>query len=110
MAKKWPKSLRIKVSEYVPLEETCSREFLQGMVNRMIVSHHKYGDLTKNYPHNVDSIASLKKRLKLYQQTGNTEWLLDVANQAMIEFMRPRHRKAHFRATSSQESPGLCIR
>jgi hypothetical protein len=56
---------------------------------------------------NVDAIASLKKRLKKYEETGNTEWLVDIANFAMIEYMYPQHEQAHFRATDSHESPGL---
>lgn len=83
-----------------------SMSFLQGMVNRMIVSFHKYGKVKDAYPEKVDAIASLKVRLAKYEQDGNTEWLMDVANFAMIEFMHPRHGLAHFRSTDSDESPG----
>ena len=83
-----------------------SMEFLQGMVNRMIVYFHKYGKVSDAYPAKVDALASLQKRLDKYAEDGNLEWLMDVANFAMIEFMRPRHKLAHFRATDSHESPG----
>lgn len=39
--------------------------------------------------------------------TGNTENLLDASNMCRIEFLFPKHPKAHFRAQSSKESPGL---
>lgn len=39
--------------------------------------------------------------------TGNLENLLDVVNGCLVEFIRPAHHKAHFRAQSSAESPGL---
>lgn len=39
--------------------------------------------------------------------TGNLENLLDVVNGCLVEFIRPAHPKAHFRAQSSSESPGL---
>ena len=47
------------------------------------------------YPHKVDAIASLRKRLHLYEETGNAEYLVDVANFAMIEFMHPSHEAYH---------------
>ena len=83
-----------------------SREFLQGMADRMAVSFHKYGPVHAT-PTTVDEIKGLKKRLQLYEETGNGEWLMDVANFAMIEYMLGRHPNFHFRATSSDESPGL---
>ena len=92
------------------LEEILATEFsevfVQGMRDRMVVSFHKYGALALAYPERVDAIASLQARLQRYAETGNTEWLVDVANFAMIEFMRPRHPQAHFRGTDSHESPG----
>lgn len=87
-------------------ESEFSLPFVQGMADRMAVSFHKYGYVADAYPEKVDAIASLKKRLKLYEETGNTEWLMDIGNFAMIEYMYPRHKKAHFRATDSNESPG----
>jgi hypothetical protein len=83
-----------------------SQQFLDGMVARMGVSFHKYGPVAKAYPHKVSALKSLQERLAMYQETGNTEWLMDVANFAMIEFMLPAHDKAHFRPTDSDESPG----
>jgi hypothetical protein len=86
-----------------------SRAFLQGMANRMSTSFFKYGPLADNYPTPGHALDSLQERLKRYQQTGNTEWLMDVANFAMIEFLRPTHEEAHFRATDSDESPGVAL-
>ena len=80
--------------------------FLQGMLDRMAVSYHKYGAVADGYPDRVNALESLRLRLEKYQETGNTEFLMDVANFAMIEFMHPRHPDAHFRSTDSDESPG----
>lgn len=83
-----------------------SEEFWEKMKNRMAVSYYKYGPLYNNrFTHH--SIEDLKKRIKQYEETGNTEWLVDAANFAMIEFMFPLHENAHFRATDSHESPGI---
>jgi hypothetical protein len=87
-------------------ESEASQPFIKGMLDRMAMSFTKYGPLAEAYPDRVSAIESLEKRLAKYIATGNTEWLMDVANFAMIEYMRPAHREAHFRATDSQESPG----
>jgi hypothetical protein len=85
-----------------------SVKFLQGMMNRMIVGNLKYGSV-KETTKVFDIVDNIKKRLALYEETGNTEWLMDVANCAMIEFMHPSHPEAHFRGTDSRESPGYQI-
>lgn len=83
-----------------------SASFLQRMANAMGMSFFKYGAVKDAYPHKIDAIASLKKRLELYEQTGNQEYLVDVANFAMIEYMEPRHPNAHYDAGDSNKSPG----
>ncbi len=87
-------------------ESEISVPFLQGMVNRMVVSYFKFGKVIDAYPEKVDAQASLLQRLAKYNETGNTEFLIDVANFAMIEFMRPSRPDASFEPTDSGESPG----
>lgn len=87
------------------IDSEFSEPFVQGMRDRMQVSYHKYGPVA-DARDKFDFIQSCKDRLKKYQETGNTEWLMDAANFAMIEFMFPSHPDAHFRATESKESPG----
>lgn len=89
------------------LKKDFSDRFVDLMKNRIVFSHYKYGWLRQNYPEIGDAVASLEERLAQYKKTGNTEWLVDVANFAMIEFMLPRHPDAHFRDTNSEESPGI---
>lgn len=85
-----------------------SEEFDELRKNRMVMSHFKYGHIKENAENRyVDIIATLEKRLQAYKDTGNTEYLADIANFAMIEFMYPQHPKAHFKATDSHESPGI---
>lgn len=83
-----------------------SETFIQGMRDRMQVSYHKYGPVADAYPGKVSALESLQARLDKYMSTGNTEFLMDAANFAMIEFMLPSHPSAHFRPTDSNESPG----
>jgi len=83
-----------------------SFQFIEGMKDRMIIGYHKYGPVDRGFPSRVNAIESLRLRLKQYEDTGNTEYLMDVANYAMIEFMRPAHPKAHYKPTDDKETPG----
>jgi hypothetical protein len=83
-----------------------SATFVQGMANRMTVSYFKYGAVADGYPTHVDAVSSLTQRLDEYRRTGNTEFLIDAANFAMIEFMHPAVPGAEFHGTDSDQSPG----
>jgi hypothetical protein len=89
----------------VPTTEFCL-SFTAGMKARMDMSFYKYGPVANAYPHKVDAIGSLMQRLRSYAETGNTEYLMDAANFAMIEYMHPRHPNAFFKATDDDGSPG----
>lgn len=93
------------------LRDEYSEKFDEIRKASMEQSFYKYGPVRTNYGvagnRNIDAIESLKRYLRKYEETGNTEFLTDVANFAMIEYMYPSHEKAHFRRTSSDESPGV---
>jgi hypothetical protein len=88
------------------LKTEFSQVFAQKMSNAMLLSFYKYGAVAEAYPEKIDAIGSLMKRLRKYAETGNIEYLVDVANFSMIEFMHPRHPKAHYKAEDSSASPG----
>lgn len=83
-----------------------SSDFAKRMNNAMEMSLHKYGEISQAYPHKVDAIKSLEKRLKLYKETGNADYLVDIANFAMIEFQLPAHPSYHDTPTDGGE--GRC--
>lgn len=85
------------------VETEYSAHFQERMRAAMAVSFHKYGPVANAYPHKVNAIASLLKRLKIYQETGNADYLVDVANYAMIEFMHPAHESYHDQPTDGGE-------
>jgi hypothetical protein len=89
------------------LDKYTSRKFHDEMDDRMLVSHYKYGDSRLGYPDHANALKSLEKRIALYLETGNAEYLVDAANFAMIEYMHPSISHAHFKATDSDGSPGL---
>jgi hypothetical protein len=80
----------------------CAK-FHRRMDQAMEVSQHKYGNLEDAYPHKVNAIASLEKRLRLYKQTGNADYLVDIGNFAMIEFALPAHENYHDKPTDGGE-------
>jgi len=88
------------------LSTEFSETFVQGMRDRMVVSYYKYGPIVKGFPAKVSAITSLTDRLREYAKTGNTEFLIDAANFAMIEFILPAHPNAFFAGTDSDQSPG----
>lgn len=74
-----------------------SNRFIELMRNRMILGTLRYGryqDNKKKY----DRVGSIKKRLELFESTGNSEYLVDIANFCMIEFEVSDHPKFHFKA------------
>ena len=67
-------------------------EFDLKRQHSMATSFFKYGYARNNYSNGgVNAIASALKRIKLYNDTGNVDWLVDVANQLMLEFTYPQH-------------------
>ncbi len=89
------------------LRRDYATEFDSLRQNSIVQSHYKYGWMSETYPALASAFGSLKQRVELYERTGNAEWLVDIANFAMIEFKHPAHPAYHFRRTGSHESPGL---
>lgn len=89
-------------------EKEYSERFDELRKNRVKTSFYKYGSAAENYGKGfVNAVGSLEKCLDKYKDTGNTEYLCDLANYAMFEFMYPQHMRGHFRATDSSESAGI---
>jgi hypothetical protein len=89
-----------------PEQTENSPQFHDRMRQSMTVSFHKYGPVREAFPHKVNAIRSLKQRLALYEKTGNADYLVDIANFAMIEFMLPAHPLSHDTPTDGGE--GRC--
>lgn len=75
-----------------------SPEFERLMRNRLVMGALRY-ELMKskrNKEATYDYATEAKRRLDEYIKTGNKEFLVDVANMALLEFEFPFHPKAHF--------------
>lgn len=85
-----------------------SEKFDELRKNRVAVSMYKYGSAQQNFSQKyVKALPTMQKCIDKYQETGNTEYLLDAANYLMFEYMYPQHPNKHFRATDSSESAGI---
>lgn len=80
------------------LKTDYSLQFDEKRKALVVQSHYKYGRAGRNFATgNVDAIV---------KETGNTEYLLDVANYAMFRYMWPQSGE-YFKHTDSDESAGI---
>lgn len=93
----------LKKSREEILKTEYSERFDEIRKNMMETSYYKYGPLKKNYDTYkcLDAVANARKRIEMYEQTGNTEYLADAANFCMIEFMMPQKEGARYVPTAS---------
>lgn len=118
-----PKTVREFLREYVergiripklppkptlpPLSELRKSEwnahFETLMRNRLIMGAFRYGLFHSEEKGAYDCVGSMYRRILRYHETGNLEYLVDVANLAMIEFTEGRHPNRHFAAIDDGE-------
>lgn len=79
-------------------ESEWSEEFENLMRNRLVLGAIRYGRLADTNRRRYDRIGNMIERLKIYQETGNDELLIDVANLALVEFAVGDHPNKHFNA------------
>jgi hypothetical protein len=80
-----------------------SVDFEKLMRNRLVMGAIRYGRIgAKNKPQ-YDRVKSMIKRLTKFQETGNKEFLVDVANLCLLEFVECNHPKQHFHSIDDGE-------
>lgn len=72
-----------------------STVFEKMRANRMVFGAYRYGKVSSNGNSGYKRIASVIKRLELYQNNGNLEMLVDAANLLELEFMLSEHPNKH---------------
>lgn len=107
----WRPALRILTTEKTCklqgfesiLKTEYSERFDEIRKKAMINSFYKYEPVKDNYGKYkcMDALGNLLKRVEKYKETGNTEFLADAANFAMIEFMNPSIKGAGYHPTST---------
>lgn len=89
-------------------KDQIDRGFIQGMINRMCVGYFNYGPM-RRYDVRPNSLKNARIRLRTYEKTRNTEYLMDASNYCMMEFCVPSLSKTYFKETSKMESPGAIV-
>ena len=89
------------------LKKDFSEAFITKMKNSIEMSYYKYGNASKTYPELAQAYKCIQERLDLYIKTKNKDYLIDIANFAMLEFMFPSFKDARYEPGDSDKSPGL---
>lgn len=82
--------------------EDWSWDFVQYCLNRIIMGRFRYGKAEAN-GRKYDRVGGMKRRIALYESTGNLEYLVDVANLAQLEFQTPSIDGARYAPTDDGE-------
>lgn len=99
-----PEVSNTSIASYDELKQTeWSDNFENLMRNRLVIGAMRYGRIgAKNKP-DYDRIESMIKRLSNFKRTGNKEYLVDVANLCLLEFVECKHPNQHFHAIDDGE-------
>lgn len=89
------------------LSRDFSEEFIVKMKNAIEMSHHKYGWASKTYPELAQAVKCIQDRVDAYNKTHNKDYLVDIANFAMLEYLYPMYSDAHYTPGDSDKSVGL---
>lgn len=94
---------RFKPTDYKKLQRTeWSNLFEKLMRNRLIMGALRYGTLEDkkiNAKQNRwNLLQALQSKIESYEQTGNTEYLVDAANYCLLAFECDPHPNKHFHA------------
>lgn len=76
------------------------KAFFDLCMNRILMGRFRYGEFTPKY---ADYAKDLERCLKSYTKTRNTEFLVDLANYAWIEFKYGTHPDKHFKSIDDGE-------
>lgn len=97
----------LQESESISLETMLSTEWSDRfeilLRNRLVVGGFRYGLLNEPNKPRYDRVSAIIKRAQLYQEIGNDELLVDIANLAMLEFEEGKHSKKYFTSIENIE-------
>jgi hypothetical protein len=78
------------------------QQFMQLMANRLAVGAFRHQEGKDEFGHpSQDYFKRLKKIIKKFEDTGNLELLVDVADYCALEFYNSLHPNQHFKSEDS---------
>jgi hypothetical protein len=83
-------------------KESYDDRFNFLMNNRMLMGRFRYGPRKTKKEHPA-YITAAKRRIELYEESGNTELLVDAGNYLRMEFETPLHPNGHFKSIDDGE-------
>lgn len=87
----------LKLPSLDSLKETeWDSKFEHLMHSRLIMGAIRYGLINAPNKPKYDRCASIRKRLQLFEESGNAEYLVDIANMALLMFAEKQHSNFHF--------------
>lgn len=85
------------------LESEWSKEFEAHQRCRMVMGAFRHGLLGEKGKRKFNRVKSMVTRLSKYEETGNLEHLVDVANLCMLEYVEGDHPLRHFHSQASAD-------
>jgi hypothetical protein len=98
------KSESVKMPAIEELKKTeWSLTFERLMKNRLVMGAFRYGRLHAKDKPKYNRVQKIKDKIILYEETGNLECLVDIANIALMEFEEGEHPNKHFKSTDDKD-------
>lgn len=102
-----PPAKRMPDLETLRATQRCE-EFHRLRESRLILGAFRYGFLGDPNKPQYDNVPDMIRRLNAYHETGNLEYLLDVANLCECEWADGKHPKRHYRPSDDgQHTPEI---
>ena len=76
-------------------------KWFQYMRNRILMGRFRYGPFSNKVKY--DYISAIKKKIELYEKSGNLENLVDAANYCLLELKKPTREGVYFEAQDDSE-------
>ena len=88
---RFPKEPNRLFTQRESIKRGLFNKFIQWMANRLIVGEAQYGPGAKQAKY----LTRLKLELKAYDENGNMEHLINIANYCILESCFPEHENHH---------------
>lgn len=80
-----------------------SVEFEKHMRDHLVMGAIRYGRINAPGKPRFNRVEEVRNRVLKYEVSGNTEFLVDVANMALLEFEEGQHPTKHYKAIDDGE-------